>query len=222
MVVFVAVAYFAVQGGIAVKQKLETRRDPKIEGDFIVALPNHPKEATLPQQMRRSFTNLARRLSASRPPTKEEQQQQQDAAADSTFLPGQEVVLKNMEDSNLNGTRALVMQDLGGSRGVLVQFLEKQEGYDNYHKTGIQLPAENLEAIVIDCADDSNPIQGLVPTIGSLVELQHLSDHSEKNGLCGIVVEPYDGMTVGRVTVQLLQDDKEVVVSVNPENCKII
>ncbi|CAB9526994.1 expressed unknown protein [Seminavis robusta] len=223
MVFLLSAGCMAVKGGIAAKKKIETRKNPTLDGDFIVAplsTNGDSKRPLIPAVMRRSLSKLTQSMTSRSSSYSDDADGEEENSG--IFTMGQEVLLKNMKDSNLNGTRALVLQDCGRKRGVLVQFLEQKDGYDNYHETGSMLSHENMEAIVAHNNTNDRTSSSAIP-VGTLVELQNLSASSEKNGFRGMVVEPSNGMAEGRVAV-LLEGAGEgtLIVSVKPENCKTI
>jgi len=234
MVVFVAAVagYAAVQGGMAAKHKLETRRHPNLNGDFIVAPPETKEDKQQRNsltQVKRSISKLAqsvvRQTSSSALHNKKKEQDVTTSARTSLYQTGQEVRLQNMQESHLNGMKALILQDFGGNSGVLVQFLEQKQGHDNYHETGIKLHPENIMVLEEQEEEQQHADSTTILPVGTLIELQNLSAH-HNNGLRGTVVESptKNDLMVrdGRVAVQLVDGDDAKLLSIKLENCKVI
>ena len=175
MVILVVAGLAAVKGGIAVKQKIETRKNPVLDGDFIVAPPSTTEKnrnslanvrgslSKIAQTVKESTKRLSSKTtrqaqtttttstststatSTSTSTTKTHQHTPSSQQGEALYQSGQQVRLKYMTDPRLNGCTALVLQDFHDS--VLVQFLEQQSDYDNYYESGMQLSHEHVEPL---------------------------------------------------------------------------
>lgn len=213
-----AAGYAAMEGGRTLKQKVERRKHATLDGDFIIASadPAKNRKRTIrtslkeakqglndtTTQMKHSLNRLTSSFSI-------EEAQEDQAHREPEYEMGQEVWLQNMDETILNGTKALVLQDFG-SKGVLVQFLTQKDGHDNYHESGILLQPRNISTEAPSLA------------IGTAIELQDLKA-LHMNGLRGVVVEPAEGLIIkeGRVAVQL-ESSKTGVISVKIANCRVV
>ena len=185
MVLLVTAGVAAVKGGIAVKQHIETRKNPKLDGDFITA-PLSTKDGVSQRHkaslkhLRGSLTKIVaqsvKRVSSksvTHPSSVAEPCPCKTQEAVVHYELGQEVRLKHMADPRLNDRTALVMQHFG-AKGVLVQFMsleskqqqqqqqqhqheqDEDENDGHYFETGMHVLPENLEPIEASPAIDDN------------------------------------------------------------------
>lgn len=239
MVLLVTAGVAAVKGGIAVKQHVETRKNPRLDGDFITAplsttKNNDGQQGSLKQSLRGSWTKVAQSVKRVSSQSSEPCKTQEPVVH---YEVGQEVRLKHMADARFNGRTALVMQQFG-AKGVLVQFITVQH-YDDHFETGMQVLPENLEPIEASPSTNNHrtttdtPKDETNPMLGATIKLQHLSAASDKNGLRGMIVVPPKDMVLGagRVAVQLFDrngtvslgtEDGKNLISVKLENCKVV
>ena len=207
MVLVVAAGVAAVKGGIAVKQHIETRKNPTLDGDFITApidtlstatKDGSQRKANLKDKLRSSLTNAARTIqrgSASLPQSFSQSRHQQKSPNPGqcktrepivSYQLGQEVRLQHMSDPRLNGKMALVMQDFG-PKGVLVQFMSSSEGIvgemNGFHESGLHVLPENLEPML-----ESTPISSPSPEAEAVASASTMSTEC-RTPCTGSVVE---------------------------------
>ena len=119
----------------------------------------------------------------------------------SNFYEGQTVCLKGMSDASRNGKKAVIICSLGQSSGkYIINLLEEDKK--------ITVNSTHLKAVSL-----------LIP-LGTVGEVTGLSLNKVLNGMYAIVVYS-DRIQADRITVQLL-DDPSRVLSVKPENFKVI